>query len=119
MVAFTVVVLYVLAAIAGAVPGEVRRARPARASQPGHLLDVSLGGIPKGNFGGISSDHPLGVEPGTGRDVLSRIWYGITFSLAIALSATLLAVVVGAVHGHHRRRSAAARRRHHRSLSST
>ena len=56
-------------------------------------------GIPKGDLGGISSDHWLGVEPGTGRDVLSRMWYGISFSLAIALSATVLAVAFGTAMG--------------------
>ena len=50
-------------------------------------------------MGGISWDHPLGVEPGLGRDVLSRIWYGITFSLGIALSATLIAVILGVTLG--------------------
>nr|MDP9498064.1 ABC transporter permease [Actinomycetota bacterium] len=31
---------------------------------------------PKGRFGGISREHPLGVEPVNGRDVFSRILYG-------------------------------------------
>ena len=30
-------------------------------------------GLPKGSFGGISSEHWLGVEPGTGRDILARL----------------------------------------------
>ncbi|MCW2757432.1 MAG: binding-protein-dependent transport system inner rane component [Nocardioidaceae bacterium] len=63
------------------------------------LLDVANGGIPRGTLGGISWKHPLGIEPGTGRDVLARVWYGITFSLAIALSATIVAVVIGTVLG--------------------
>ncbi|MFN5840135.1 MAG: ABC transporter permease, partial [Acidimicrobiaceae bacterium] len=33
-------------------------------------------GLPKGAFGGISSEHWLGVEPGTGRDILARLLYG-------------------------------------------
>jgi len=64
-----------------------------------NLIDPSLGGIPLGSFGGISAEHWLGVEPGTGRDVLSRLWYGVTFSLAIALSASVLAVAVGTALG--------------------
>lgn len=55
--------------------------------------------IPIGDFGGISWDHPLGVEPGIGRDVLSRVWLGISYSLMIAISATLVAVVLGVVMG--------------------
>jgi peptide/nickel transport system permease protein len=51
--------------------------------------------LPIGAFGGISADHPLGIEPGIGRDAMSRIWYGMTFSLAIALIATLLSIGIG------------------------
>ena len=29
-------------------------------------------GLPKGAFGGISTEHWLGVEPGTGRDIFAR-----------------------------------------------
>src|SRR5205823_1588789 len=36
---------------------------------------------PKGPFGGISTAHPLGVEPGTGRDMLGRIVNGAQISL--------------------------------------
>jgi peptide/nickel transport system permease protein len=60
------------------------------------LNDISL---PQGDWWGISWAHPLGVEPGVGRDVLSRIWYGITFSLAISLTAALLAMLIGVVLG--------------------
>src|SRR6266542_21884 len=40
------------------------------------LVDPNLGGLPKGDFGGISKDFLFGVEPGLGRDVFSRILYG-------------------------------------------
>ena len=62
-----------------------------------HLLDVNT--LPAGDWGGISWDHPLGVEPGIGRDAMSRVWYGITFSLAMSLSATMIAVIIGVVLG--------------------
>jgi peptide/nickel transport system permease protein len=64
-----------------------------------NLLDTNLGGIPKGRLGGVSSDHWLGVEPTLGRDILSRIIYGSRISLLIALPATMLSVVIGAVAG--------------------
>ena len=64
-----------------------------------NLLDVDRGSIPKGRLGGISADHSLGVEPGTGRDLVSRLILGITLSLFIALSATIVAMVIGAVLG--------------------
>jgi peptide/nickel transport system permease protein len=54
---------------------------------------------PKGSFGGISWDHPLGVEPQTGRDILARIIDGSWVSLVVAGGATLLAVVIGVVMG--------------------
>lgn len=54
---------------------------------------------PKGAFGGISLDHPLGVEPETGRDVLARIVVGTQYSLLIAFLATVLAVVIGTFFG--------------------
>lgn len=63
------------------------------------LIDPAIGSLPKGPWGGTSWAHPLGVEPGTGRDVLSRIVVGVTFSLAIAFSATILTVVFGTVMG--------------------
>ena len=54
---------------------------------------------PKGAFGGISLAHPLGVEPGNGRDLLARIVVGAQYSLLIAFLATILAVVIGTFFG--------------------
>ncbi len=65
----------------------------------GKLLDVEAGGIPRGALSGISGNHWLGVEPGTGRDVASRLILGTSYSLTIALSGTLIAVGLGAVLG--------------------
>ena len=63
------------------------------------LLDYASGGYPKGFAGGISWSHPMGVEPGLGRDVLSRLMYGTTLSLTIALSAALITVAIGTIAG--------------------
>ena len=54
---------------------------------------------PNGPFGGISLSHPLGVEPVTGRDMLSRVVNGARVSLLIAFLATALAVGIGVVMG--------------------
>jgi peptide/nickel transport system permease protein/oligopeptide transport system permease protein len=54
---------------------------------------------PNGPFGGISLSHPFGVEPVTGRDMLSRVVYGARVSLLIAFLATALAVGIGVVMG--------------------
>ncbi|POM22233.1 Glutathione transport system permease protein GsiD [Actinomadura rubteroloni] len=48
---------------------------------------------------GISGEHWLGVEPGTGRDMLARIVHGARISLLVAFLATLLSVVIGVVLG--------------------
>jgi peptide/nickel transport system permease protein/oligopeptide transport system permease protein len=54
---------------------------------------------PKGPFGGISLAHPFGVEPVTGRDMLSRVVNGARVSLIIAFLSTALAVGIGVVMG--------------------
>jgi peptide/nickel transport system permease protein len=57
------------------------------------------GSLPLGPYGGVSLEHPLGVEPLTGRDISARLLYGTRISLFIALSATFITVVVGTVVG--------------------
>jgi peptide/nickel transport system permease protein len=58
-----------------------------------------LGSLPLGNFGGVSSIHWMGVEPGIGRDIFARVIAGLTTSLTVAVSAALFSVVVGTVIG--------------------
>jgi len=48
---------------------------------------------------GPSWDHPFGVEPGTGRDLLALLLYGARVTLLVALSATVLSVTIGVVLG--------------------
>ena len=57
------------------------------------------GGKPLGPWGGASVEHPLGVEWGTGRDILARLLYGLRISLLIAFSATVLVVFLGTLFG--------------------
>ncbi|TYB41457.1 ABC transporter permease [Actinomadura chibensis] len=56
---------------------------------------------PKSGFwhSGISGDHLLGVEPGTGRDMLARIVHGARISLLVSFLATLMSVVIGTIMG--------------------
>ncbi|HEY0888224.1 MAG TPA: ABC transporter permease [Nocardioides sp.] len=99
MIAFVIVALYLLAALAAPflVKFGVLDPFTLHNSGEGNLLDENT--LPAGKWGGMSWDHPLGVEPGAGRDALSRMWYGITFSLVIAMLATLVALVLGVVLG--------------------
>lgn len=53
------------------------------------------GGLPNGSWGGISLNHPLGVEPGTGRDLMARLLYGAQISLTIAVVSTTIITIIG------------------------
>jgi peptide/nickel transport system permease protein len=97
MAAFIVVAGYIIGAIAAPFLNKFGVIDPFRLHQ--NLLDPTLGSVPKGKYGGMSWSHPLGVEPGAGRDVMSRLWYGVTFSLTIALLSSLVAIVLGTVLG--------------------
>jgi len=63
------------------------------------LLDSARGGVPKGDLGGISAQHWLGVEPKTGRDLFARVVYGARVSLVVAIAATILQLTIGLVIG--------------------
>ncbi|HEY5834171.1 ABC transporter permease [Streptomyces sp.] len=54
---------------------------------------------PKGGWGGMSADHPLGVDPQFGRDLLARTIEGSWISLVVATGATILSNVIGTVLG--------------------
>ena len=62
-------------------------------------LDPATGSLPKGPWGGISADHPLGVEPLTGRDLLARLMYGARTSRFIASTSVLLIALIGTTVG--------------------
>jgi peptide/nickel transport system permease protein len=51
-------------------------------------------GMPIGAGGGISLQHPFGLEPGAGRDVFSMLLYGsrISFSVAIVTSVSTIGI---------------------------
>jgi peptide/nickel transport system permease protein len=96
MVSFFISLLLVLCAIAAPILVAAGVLHPNTFHQD--LLGES-GVNPAGRFGGISWDHPLGIEPSTGRDVLSRLMLAMTWSLAIALTGTILTILVGVVLG--------------------
>ena len=61
------------------------------------LLDAVS--FPNGPFSNASWEHPLGVEPGTGRDLLARTLYGGRNSLIVGLLATFVGISMGVVAG--------------------
>lgn len=63
------------------------------------LVDPILGGLPLGPLGGVSAQHPFGVEPLNGRDLFARILFGARTSLLIAAVATALTACVGVLLG--------------------
>ena len=54
---------------------------------------------PKAGWGGISLEHPFGLEPVNGRDLFARVLSGAQISLLVAFLATLVSVVIGALLG--------------------
>jgi peptide/nickel transport system permease protein len=93
MVCLVVLVVYYVLAVIG----------PFIVANPSITFDTAtiseLGGKPYGDWGGISGTHPLGVEWGTGRDIMAQLVYGLRISLIIASSATLMTVAIGTVVG--------------------
>ncbi|TIC82485.1 ABC transporter permease [Nocardioides sp. GY 10113] len=95
MVSLVIVVIFTLMAIAAPIVVMTGLIDPL--ANDTDLLDEF--GLPIGGNSGMSWDHWLGVEPGTGRDALARLWYGTTFSLGIAICATAIAMTLGIVLG--------------------
>ena len=55
--------------------------------------------FPIGRFGGMSLDHPLGVEPGAGRDLLTMLLYGSRISFTVAIITTVSSIGLGMLIG--------------------
>src|SRR5262245_7809712 len=97
MVAAGIVALLVLLALAAPLLIAIEGQDPT--TYHPSLIDSARGGVPTGSFGGVSGDHWLGVEPGTGRDLFARLAYGARVSLGVALAATVIQVFLGLLMG--------------------
>ncbi|MSY52676.1 MAG: ABC transporter permease subunit [Actinobacteria bacterium] len=65
-----------------------------------HLDQINVStGLPKAYLGGISWEHPLGLLPGTGRDLLSQLLYGSRISFLVMILATVATLFVGLLAG--------------------
>jgi peptide/nickel transport system permease protein len=64
-----------------------------------HAAIGNFGGAPILPFGGITLQHPFGVEWGTGRDIFAQLLFGLRISLLVATTATILTVIFGVVIG--------------------
>jgi peptide/nickel transport system permease protein len=67
-----------------------------RDTYEGTLTDYAM---PIGAWGGISWDHPLGIEPGTGRDVFALALYGARTSFIVAIISTFGTIALGMLIG--------------------
>ena len=96
MICLVILVVYYLIGILGPVVAGVLNDSP-YTLHPNLISDI--GGKPIAAYGGISAAHPLGVEWGTGRDILAQLLFGLRISLVISTAATFMTVVLGVVIG--------------------
>ena len=64
-----------------------------------YLDGLDSQGMPIGAGGGISWQHPFGLEPGAGRDVFSMLLYGSRISFSVAIITSVAAIGIGMILG--------------------
>jgi len=64
-----------------------------------NLDQLDPSSIPIGSWGGAGWEHPLGLIPGTGRDLLAQLLYGSRISFMVAAIVTFLSVAIGLLVG--------------------
>lgn len=96
MVSAGTVILVILLAAAAPLVTKLVGVDPYTLDQDPTIIS-DAGGLPVGGWlnSGISLDHPLGVEPLTGRDLFARLLYGARISLFIAITSTIITTVIG------------------------
>ena len=97
LVALTVSVLFILVAVGAPLLSSLGGWGPI--TPDNSAINPDTGNYPIGSFGGISLNHLLGVEPGTGYDLFARIIYGMRTSMLVGFCSAVLSTVVGVVVG--------------------
>ncbi|NYJ74448.1 ABC transporter permease subunit [Allobranchiibius huperziae] len=91
-----VAALGILIAIAAPILVKLGAIDNANDTHPNLLTDS---GQTQGAFSGASWSHPLGVTPQNGSDLLDRLLLGTTYSLVIAVGATVITLLLGTIVG--------------------
>jgi len=60
-----------------------------------NLDSLNTSGIPTGEAAKYSLEHPLGLVPGTGRDLFAQLLYGSRISFMVAILTTFTALTIG------------------------
>ncbi|MGW1023143.1 ABC transporter permease [Streptomyces sp. NPDC002577] len=97
MTALVVTLLFIVIALLAPVLTWLTRWGPI--TPDNKAINPDTGNQPYGSLGGISLNHLLGVEPGTGYDLFARIVYGLRTSLFVGFASALVSTVVGVVAG--------------------
>ena len=96
MAALSVAVFFIVVAITAPLLTKLGALDPYNGNT---ALVRGIGSTPTKPWNGVDGEHWFGVEPGTGRDLFSRVVLGISTSFTIALGATILACLIGVVMG--------------------
>ncbi|GIE36414.1 peptide ABC transporter permease [Actinoplanes italicus] len=92
---FITVVLFIVVALASPLISKLYGVTPTA----GNAGLLNSEGLPIGYLGGISADHWLGLEAGSGRDLFMQLIFGLRTSLIIAFSAAIISISTGVVIG--------------------
>lgn len=60
-----------------------------------NLDSLDTSGIPRGDAAKYTLQHPLGLVPGTGRDLFAQLLYGSRISFMVAILTTFTALTIG------------------------
>ncbi len=97
--AFTSAIILIIAMIVGLSAPLIQRITGISPTEQFTEKLTDFGALPIGYLGGMSAEHPLGLEPGLGRDILMQLVYGLRTSLFIAFAAAAVSTTIGILMG--------------------